>query len=93
MIEADKEASSMKIGPKMAFILRVYHMTEAENAEEIEHDREMVRIGRMSQSAFYKQCSTRSIARRIRHCDDLSDRPRDVNTKPHRPHIPFEKLN
>jgi len=39
----------MKIGPKMAFILRVYQMTEAENAEDIEHDREMVRAGLMSE--------------------------------------------
>jgi hypothetical protein len=37
----------MKIGPKMAFILRVYQMTEAENAEDIEHDR----VGRWSAPA------------------------------------------
>ena len=42
----------MKIGPKMAFILRVYQMTEAENAEDIEHDREMVRAGLMSERAM-----------------------------------------
>ena len=37
----------MKIGPKMAFILRVYQMTEAENAEDIEHER----VGRWSAPA------------------------------------------
>ena len=42
----------MKIGPKMAFILRVYQMTEAENAEDIEHDREMVRAGLMSERDY-----------------------------------------
>jgi hypothetical protein len=28
------------LGPKMAFILRVYQMSEAENAEDVEYDRD-----------------------------------------------------
>jgi hypothetical protein len=50
------EASSMNIGPKMAFILSVYQMTESENAEDFEHDREMVRAGVMSERSFFKRC-------------------------------------
>ena len=73
----------MKIGPKMAFILRVYQMTEAENAEDIERDREMVRAGGMSERTYYKRRSTRDVARKIRRRDDLSNWPRDVNTKPY----------
>src|SRR6516165_1425617 len=74
----------MKIGPKMAFILRVYQMTEAENAEDIEHDREMVRAGLMSERDYDKRRCTRDVARKIRHRDDLSNWPRDVHTKPYR---------
>ena len=74
----------MKIGPKMAFILRVYQMTEAENAEDIEHVREMVRAGLMSERDYDKRRCTRDVARKIRHRDDLSNWPRDVNTKPYR---------
>jgi len=74
----------MKIGPKMAFILRVYQMTEAENAGEIEYDREMVRAGLMSERDYDRRCCTRNVARKIRHRDDLSNWPRDVNTKPYR---------
>ena len=72
----------MKIGPKMAFILRVYQMTEAENAEDIEHVREMVRAGLMSERDYDKRRCTRDVARKVRHRDDLSNWPRDVNTKP-----------
>ena len=74
----------MKFGPKMAFILRVYQMTEAENAEDVERDREMVRAGRMSERELWKRISTRGLARNIRRRDDLSNWPRDVNTKPYR---------
>ena len=46
----EKESENMSdvnigLGPKMAFILRVYNMREAENAEDREHDREMVQAG------------------------------------------------
>jgi hypothetical protein len=49
-----REASSVTnvIGPKMSFILRVYYMSEAENAEDIEHDRQMVQAGVMSEKAL-----------------------------------------
>src|SRR5262249_7474136 len=46
------EASSMNIRPKMGFILRVYQMTESENAEDIEYDRELVRAGVMSARTY-----------------------------------------
>jgi hypothetical protein len=52
----------MNIGPKMAFILRVYQMTESENAEDIEHDREMVRAGVMSEREYWKRSSTRDVS-------------------------------
>ena len=34
-----QEISSMNLGPKMEFILRVYQMTEAKNAVDLERDR------------------------------------------------------
>ena len=74
----------MKIGPKMAFILRVYRMTDAENAENVERDREMVAAGLMSERDYDKRRCTRDVARKIRDRDDLSNWPRDVNTKPYR---------
>jgi predicted RecB family endonuclease len=75
------EASRMNIGPKMAFILRVYQMTESENAEDIEHDREMVRAGVMSARTYDKRRCTRDIARRNRRRDDTGRWPRDVRKK------------
>ena len=54
----------MKIGPKMAFILRVYQMTDAENAEDVERDREMVAAGLMSQREYDKRMPTRDVARK-----------------------------
>jgi len=74
----------MNIGPKMAFILRVYHMTESENAEDIEHDRQMVRVGVMSQRTYYKRCCTRDVARNIRRRDDTGGWPRDAKKKAER---------
>ena len=62
----------MKIGPKMAFILRVYQMTDAENAEDVERDREMVAAGLMSQREYDKRMPTRDVARRIRQRDNTS---------------------
>ena len=53
----------MKIGRKIAFILRVYQMTEAESAEDIEHDRQMVRAGLMSERDYDKRRCTRDVAR------------------------------
>jgi hypothetical protein len=58
------------IGLKMFFILRVYQMTEAELAEEIESDRDLVRQGFMSESEFDERASTRALARKIR-LDDI----------------------
>jgi hypothetical protein len=50
---------NIALGPKMAFILRVYNMSEAENQEDIEYDREMVRAGTMSEREFWKRSSAR----------------------------------
>ena len=71
----------MGLGPKMAFILRVYRMSEAENAEDIEHDRQMVRAGVMSEREFWKRSSTRGQARNIRTRDDGGSWPRDAKKK------------
>jgi len=68
----------MNIGPKMAFILRVYQMTDAENAEDEEHDREMVKAGLMSKREFWKRSATRDVARKIRQRDNTGNWPRDV---------------
>jgi hypothetical protein len=48
----------MNIGPKMAFILRVYQMTDAENAQDEEHDLEMVKAGLMSERERWKKAFT-----------------------------------
>jgi hypothetical protein len=61
---------TMKIGAKMAFILRVYQMTDAENAEDIERDRELMRAGLMSATEFSKRGCTRNVARKIRLRDN-----------------------
>ena len=72
----------MTIGPKMAFILRAYHMTDAESAQDKESDREMVNAGLMSERDYDKRRCTRDVARKIRQRDDASNWPRDV--RPHR---------
>ena len=72
----------MNIGPKMAFILRIYQMTESENAEDVEHDREMVRVGAMSARAYDKRRCTRDVARNIRRRDDTGSWPRDARKRP-----------
>jgi hypothetical protein len=74
----------MTIGPKMAFILRVYHMTDAENEEERERDDLMVAAGLMSARERDKRIYTRSVARAIRRRDNAGAWPRDVNTRPYR---------
>jgi hypothetical protein len=74
----------MTIGPKMAFILRVYHMTDAESAQDKERDREMVDAGLMSERERWKRMHTRALARKIRQRDDACNWPRDVNTRPYR---------
>jgi len=62
----------------MAFILRVYQMTDAESAEDEEHDRQMVAAGRMSKRERWKRISTRSLARAIRRRDNTPGAwPRD----------------
>jgi len=65
----------MKLGPKMEFILRVYQMTEAENAEDIERDKQMVTAGTMSSREFWKRSSTRYVARNIRRRDEQGSWP------------------
>ena len=75
--EGSMSAFNMGLGPKMAFILRVYRMSEAENAEDIEHDRQMVNAGVMSEREFWKRSSTREVARNIRRRDNGGRWPRD----------------
>ena len=58
------------IGPEMFFILRIYQMTEAEFAEEIESDRDLVRQGLMSESEWMERSSTRHLARNLWRRDD-----------------------
>ena len=74
----------MTIGPKMSFILRVYHMTDAESAEDDERDHEMADAGLMSERERWKRISTRALARKIRQRDDACNWPRDVNTRAYR---------
>ena len=57
-------------GKVMRDMLRAYGMTEAENAEDIELDRELVNIGRMSPREYLKRARARSVARKIRQRDD-----------------------
>jgi hypothetical protein len=61
----------MKIGPKMFLLLRIYQMTEAELAEEIESDRDLMRQGLMSESEFTERTSTRDLARNLRYRDSM----------------------
>lgn len=62
----------MSLGPKMAFILRVYEMSEAENAADAERDLERVRAGAMSKRELRDQDCTRRWARGIRARDDAA---------------------
>jgi hypothetical protein len=64
-------------GPKMAYILRVYMLTDDENREEIEHDQFMLRVGAMSKREYEKRRCTRDVARTIRRRDDGGLWPRD----------------
>jgi hypothetical protein len=66
----------------MAFILRIYQMTDAENDEDIERERMMLKSGAMTEREFFKRSATRDVARKIRQRDDASNWPRDP--KPYR---------
>ena len=59
------------IGFNMFLLLRFYQMTEAELAEEIESDRELIRQGFMSEDEFEKLSSLRRLARELRFRDDM----------------------
>jgi hypothetical protein len=59
------------VGPNMFFVLRVYQMTEAELAEEIESDRDLIRQGFMNEDEFQKRSSMRRMARDLRRRDDM----------------------
>jgi hypothetical protein len=74
----------MNIGPKMAFVLQVYLMTDDEAAVEQRHELEMAETGLMSWREFSKRSATRHVARKIRQRDNTSNWPRDVNTRPYR---------
>ena len=68
----------MPIGSKMAFILRVYQMTDDEAAAEQRHELEMAEAGVMSWREFWKRSATRDVARKIRQRDNTSNWPRDM---------------
>jgi hypothetical protein len=74
----------MNLGPKMAYILRIYQMTDYEAEAEERHNREMAETGSMNEREFLKRSATHSVARKIRKRDDTSNWPRDVNTRPYR---------
>ena len=57
------ENEVMKLGPKMAFILRVYQMTPAEADDDAERDFALVATGKMRESIRSKRASTRSLVR------------------------------
>ena len=59
------------IGFNMFLLLRFYQMTEAELAEEIESDRDLIRQGFMSENEFEKLSSLRRLARELRFRDDM----------------------
>jgi hypothetical protein len=65
----------MNIGPKMTFILRVYQMSEVENAEDIERDRAIFQSGGISKRDFELRDRTREVARYYRHRDDAAGPP------------------
>jgi hypothetical protein len=71
----------MKLGPKMAFMLRAYLLTDEESAAEHERDREMLHAGTMTQSTFFARCAARDIARRTRRRDDRGGWPNTRNKK------------
>jgi hypothetical protein len=62
---------TMKIGPNMFFLMRVYEMTETELAEEIESDRDLVRQDLMSESEFMARTNARDLARDLRYRDSV----------------------
>jgi hypothetical protein len=69
----------MKLGPKMAFMLRAYLLTDG--AAEHERDLEMLHAGTMTQSTFFARCAARDIARRTRRRDDRGGWPNTRNKK------------
>jgi hypothetical protein len=59
------------IGFNMLLLLRTYQMTEAELAEEIESDRDLIRQGFMSEAEFEKKTNMQKLARELRRRDSL----------------------
>ena len=70
-----QEISSMNLGPKMGFIVRVYQMTEAENELDLERDRAMLKSGAISDRDFRNRSCTRDVARYYRARDDAAGPP------------------
>jgi hypothetical protein len=70
-----QEISSMHLGPKMEFILRVYQMSEEENALDFERDRAMFKSGAMSERDFRNRSYARGVARYDRARDDATGPP------------------
>jgi hypothetical protein len=54
----------------MKTLLRIYSMSEAENAADAARDRELLDAGQMTEREFFACCATRNFARRLRRDDD-----------------------
>jgi hypothetical protein len=61
---------SPPVGPNMFFLLRIYHMSEAELQEEIDSDRDLNRQGFMGEEEFRVKHSMCRFARVLRRLDD-----------------------
>ena len=61
----------MKIGPNMFFLMRVYEMSEAELAEEIESDPDLMRQELMSEDEFMAKTNAIKLARDLRYRDSV----------------------
>jgi hypothetical protein len=63
------------LGPKMAFLLRVYRMTEAENQADRVRDEQLMRAGEISERDLRNRRALRGMARIFRARDDASGPP------------------
>jgi hypothetical protein len=72
----------MKIGPSMFFLMRVYEMSEAELAEEIESDRDLMRKELMSEDEFMAKTNAIELARDLRYRDSVLAAGLDVTPIP-----------
>jgi hypothetical protein len=66
----------------MSFILRIYQMSEAENAVDFEHDRKLREAELINAKEFYRRCAARRFARRQRRDDDAASAGSSVAQRP-----------